>query len=81
MIRDARDGAERFAVGEDGGFVFAVGADGCGGLCEDALERSLVVHQQVAGAGADEDLDAWAPAEGGEIGQVAGRAGGIGGGA
>ena len=81
VVRDAGDADERVAVGEDGGLVFAVGADGCGGLREDALERSLIVDEQVAGAGADEDLDAGAPAEGGEIGQVARRAGGVGGGA
>ena len=81
VVGDARDGAQRFAVLSDGRFVFAVGADGRRGFREDSLERSLVVDEQVAGAGADEDLDARAPPKRGKVPQVARRAGGIGGGA
>ena len=45
-------------VGADGRFVFAVGGDRQRRLGEDAFERRLLVDEQVAGAGADEDLDA-----------------------
>ena len=45
-------------VRANGGFVFAVGGDRQRRLGEDAFQGGLLVDQQVAGAGADEDLDA-----------------------
>ena len=50
--------AKSRGVGADGGFVFAVGRDRQRRLGEDAFQGCLVVDEQVAGAGADEDLDA-----------------------
>ena len=58
MVGHVVRAGEAGGVGADGRFVFAVGGDRQRGLGEDPLQRSLLVDQQVAGAGADEDLDA-----------------------
>ena len=48
-------------------FIFAVSADRYRCLCKNSLEGFLIIHQEVAGARTDEDLD---PGHTGQIGRA-----------
>jgi len=61
MIGECFAAVESVAIGADGRFFFAVGSDAECGLGEDTFERGLLIDEQVAGAGANEDFDAGGP--------------------
>ena len=54
-------------VGPHAALIFAVGADRQRRLCEDPLERLLVIDKQVARTRTDKNLDAWRPLDAGQL--------------
>ena len=58
VVGDVVRAGEPRRVGADGRFVFAMGGDRQRRLGEDSFQCGLLVDEQIARAGADEDLDA-----------------------
>ena len=57
VVGDVVRAGESRRVGAHGRFVFAVGSDRQRRLGEDSFQRRLLVDEQIARAGADENLD------------------------
>ena len=57
VIGDVGRAGKPGGIGPDGRFVFAVGTDRQRRLGKDRFQRRLVIDEQIARAGADEDLD------------------------
>ena len=61
MIATVSCSPKRSAIRGDGRFVFAMGRDRERRFGKNPLQRLLIVHEQIARAGADKDFDAGSP--------------------